>query len=163
MANDDTELLALGTRLDKIADEWLAQMAADRSDDAAHDAKVEALTGVPASNAPPFDADHPYWSIRGATPFDQPAQQIDNTWNDIHARLFPLCERILAMRAHTLAGLRVQATAISLAAANLWDNGPHDNDDSPHHERMFIECVHAFLGITPIPKNTFQNRREKLR
>jgi hypothetical protein len=161
MANDDTELLTLGARLEQIADEWRAQMHADYTEDAARDIKVKRLTGIAAGEAPPYDKNSSYWAIRSATPYDQPAQQVDNAWNDIHGRLFPLAERILAMRAHTLEGLRVQANAVSLAAAELWDNGRHDNDDSPHHERMFIEAVCAFLGTTPIPKRTFQNRREK--
>ena len=56
MANDDAELLALGARLQKIADEWIAQMARDRTEDAAHNAKVELLTGIAAHEAPPYNA-----------------------------------------------------------------------------------------------------------
>jgi hypothetical protein len=145
MPNDDTQLLALGAQLQKITDEWLAKMAADNTINAAHDAKVEALTGIPTHDAPPYDENKPYWTIRSATPFNLPDPELEK-WTDIHKHLFPLCERILAMRAHTLEGLRDQATAITLSAAELWDPGFHDDS----HERMFIECVCQFLGITPV-------------
>jgi hypothetical protein len=75
----------------------------------------------------------------------------DATWattDNLNTRMFELCEDILAQRAHTRAGLTVQAKAVSLVAAELWDNPAEHNP----HERMFIEAVHAFLGITPIPQ-----------
>jgi hypothetical protein len=149
MPTDDAHLLALGTELEQIANEWLAQMAADHTVNTAYDAKVEALTGTPAGDAPPFDNDSTYWVIRRATPLNHPDPQLEE-WTALHARLFPLAERILAMRATTLAGLRVQATAISLAAAELWDHGMNHHDE-PNHERMFVEAVCQFLGVTPVP------------
>jgi hypothetical protein len=149
MPNDDTHLLTLGTRLDKIADEWLAKMAADNTLNAAHDAKVEAFTGIPASDAPPYDETHPYWAIRKATRLNHPDPELEE-WTDFHKRLFPLVEKILAQRAHSLAELRVQATAVSLAAAELWDVGRPDEDE-PHHEKMFVEAVCSFLNVVPVP------------
>jgi hypothetical protein len=101
MSNDDAHLLTHGTRLEKIADEWLAQMRADRTADAAHESKVEQLTGIPACDAPPYSENDPYWIIREAVPHDHPGQQIDKAWMDIHARLFPLAENILCRRAYS--------------------------------------------------------------
>jgi hypothetical protein len=124
-------------------------MAADLTLNAAHDAKVEALTGIPADDAP-HDKDSPYWTIREATPLNHPDPELEK-WTEIHNRLFPLCEKILSMRAHTLEGLAVQTNAIGLAAAELWDPGMNQDDDKPNHERMFVEAVCAFLGITPVP------------
>jgi hypothetical protein len=75
----------------------------------------------------------------------------DATWattDDLNDRLFPLAEDILSQRAHTRAGLTVQAKAVSLVAAELWENPDYHNP----HERMFIEAVCSFLGITPIPQ-----------
>jgi hypothetical protein len=145
--NDDAELLTLAPQLEQLANAWLAQMAADRSYDAAHDARVEKLTGIPAADAPPYNKDTPYWTIHEAVAYDQPRLHIDETWTAIHARLFPLCENILRRRATTLPGLAVQATAVSLAAAELWDPSPHDNA----HERSFIEAVCDFVGVVPVP------------
>jgi hypothetical protein len=147
MPTNDSELLALGSELDRISNEWLAQMARDRSDDAAHNTKVRTLTGINTDDLPrPYDRDDPQWLVYDAVPRAKP-----KPWDDIHSRLFPLCEHILSQRAHTLAGLAVQANAVSLAAAELWDPGCHHDDDPPQHERMFIQAVCDFLGIIPVP------------
>jgi hypothetical protein len=152
MPNDDAYLLALGRQLEPIIQQWLAQMALDRTERAIHDTKVEQLTGISAHEAPPYSKDAAYWTIHETVPHDQPDLQIDETWTNIHAHLFPLCENILSRRAHTLEGLRVQTIAVSLAAAELWDRG--HNHDGPPHERMFIEAASTFLGVVPVPLRT---------
>jgi hypothetical protein len=73
----------------------------------------------------------------------------DATWaitDNLNDRMFELCEDILAQRAHTRAGLTVQAKAISLVAADLWDA------EVESHELKFIKAVCSFLNITPIPQ-----------
>ena len=56
----------------------------------------------------------------------------------------------------------MQTRAVTLAAAELWDE---DRDDNAH-ERLFIEAVCAFVGITPLPGvrvlDELRARRDKL-
>jgi len=53
----------------------------------------------------------------------------------------------MKLNATTIAGLSVQAKAVSLSFSELWDN---ETDWEDHHRR-FIETVCAFTGVTPVP------------
>jgi hypothetical protein len=79
--NPDVELLALGRRLDVLADEWLDQALRYRRRLAVSDEEINALCD----------------------------------------RLNPLTDDILSRKAQTLAGLAVQAKALSIARTNLWE------------------------------------------
>jgi hypothetical protein len=61
------------------------------------------------------------------------------------AGCIPLGERILSMKAETVAGLAVQARTITELAGDLWDGDLPSNES---HERQFIEAVCAFVGVT---------------
>jgi hypothetical protein len=52
-------------------------------------------------------------------------------------------ESILDLRAKTSDGLKIQARAVAMATADLFD-GPAEKQD---HERKFIESACAFLGM----------------
>src|SRR5258706_7429511 len=45
-------------------------------------------------------------------------------WSAIHARLYPFVDAIPSRKAHTLAGLAVQARAFTLSSAEWWDDNP---------------------------------------
>lgn len=115
----DAELLELGVQLRSIEDEYTAQQAID-------------------------DASPEFAVVRGA---DGQWETDEEPWDDIHDRLFPLCEEILSKRAHTIQGLAVQVRAVFLAARDTWE--PVFISDTGQYERMFIEAVGAFAGIAP--------------
>jgi hypothetical protein len=155
---NDVELLALGARLEPIAQEWLAQRAADDIDHREFEAEVERATGVACCDqvAPeeyPWPPDS-YWAIREKIVKEHPCEDPELTsWNRIHARLYPLVDDILARKARPLAGLAVQAKAITLAVPELWDGGLWDGDVPETRERVFIEAVCAFVGVE-VPSRT---------
>jgi hypothetical protein len=65
---------------------------------------------------------------------------------DILETLDTLTKEIISRKAETVAGLAVQARAMTVYYAELWDV-----DDDNHDHRNFIEAVCAFVGITPEP------------
>jgi hypothetical protein len=67
-------------------------------------------------------------------------------WMDILETLDTLTKEIISRKAETVAGLAVQARAMTVYYAELWDV-----DDDNHDHRNFIEAVCAFVGITPEP------------
>jgi len=146
----DAELLRLGAELDDVAKEWLVISTRAEERLARFNAKVEQVTGIATRDAPNIDDDTiGYWDARMSISGDDfDGQAEDDRCNAMQARLFPLAEDILARRAQTIAGLAVQAKAITLAAADLWDEEDADGHD---HERTFVEAVCAFVGITPVP------------
>jgi hypothetical protein len=73
----------------------------------------------------------------------------DGVWDRFHDRSYPLCEKILSLRATTLAGLAVQARASSLAESELWEDEDRD-EEWDDRQRAFIEAVCAFVGVTPV-------------
>jgi len=111
-----------------------------------HDGPSSRRAGIAGRDVPPMN-DEPtgYWKTREA--LSKAASHADRdeddklflTIDDIDDRLFPLAEDILSRRARTVAGLAVQAKAVTLAAGELWNDGRDDNE----HERAFIEAVCA--------------------
>jgi hypothetical protein len=59
----------------------------------------------------------------------------------------PLVEDILERKASTVQGLAIQATAVTLANSELWDDACEGDD----HLRCFIENACSFLGVVPVP------------
>jgi len=59
--------------------------------------------------------------------------------------MYPVIDDILARRAKTVAGLAVQARAITLSEPEMWD------DADGYKIKGFIEAVCAFVGVTPVP------------
>ncbi len=70
--------------------------------------------------------------------------------NDIHDRLFPFCEDILAVRPRTVAGLGVVARAASLSLEEIWDTAAELGTGTEADTRAFIENVCAFAGVLPV-------------
>jgi hypothetical protein len=122
-----------------------AQRALDKVEQDAFETKVVALTGTTRKEAPGYQRDDRYWTIREAIPYEYFDPELSG-WKNIYDRLYPLCADILSRTAQTKAGLAVQVKAIQMAAADLWDD-PDAEDGS--HERAFIEAVFRFVGITP--------------
>jgi hypothetical protein len=147
--NPDAELLNLGEQLNRVIRDYNAQQLKDRPRRAVFEAKVEQVTGIARHNAPvSWDEDSPaavaYYEARSALArADHSDTDNDDPWTDIHGRLYPIVDDILSRRAQTVTGLAVQARAVVMAMAELWDGAGEG------HERVFIEAVCAFVGVAP--------------
>jgi hypothetical protein len=158
----DAELLALGREFDRLAQEWVAQRAIDSVRRAAFEVACERATGIAVRDAPVrAEADDRgeligYWKLRSdfvTKHSDDPKVtaehiQTEDAWDHIHGHLYPLVEDILSRKAHTIAGLRLQARAVSAVEFELWDSEEPDK----FHEKEFIRAVCAFAGVTPLPE-----------
>jgi hypothetical protein len=81
---------------------------------------------------------------RGRTEEDAP-----HRWVEFYDhRLYPVTNRILRLRARTLAGLAIQAKAYTLAIPEVWDHRNNGNDERDTFE--FVETVCAFAGVQPV-------------
>ena len=78
-------------------------------------------------------------------------EDTDNAWESIFDHLDPLVHLILARKARTKTGLAIQALAASIARQELWEPTNVEEEASLDVERMFIETVCHFVGITPFP------------
>jgi hypothetical protein len=121
IAELDSELLALGAKLEPIIQEWLAQSAID--------AQVISVSGDMT---------------------EQECEAASRVWTHIHERMDPLIEDILSCKSQTVAGLAVQARAMTLNHYTLWDGGDPFIVD-PEQVRPFLDKVCAFVGIKPVP------------
>jgi hypothetical protein len=150
----DAELLRLGGKLAVVEQERAAQMAIDRRRTATVDAEVERRTGIAVCDAPKtFDEscesgyqaihDQVFREVCGLDPDDED-EDGNAKWDRIFDQLYPISNAILALRATTTDGLKIQARAAVLARAELWDDGLARDDD---HERLFIEATCSFLGL----------------
>jgi hypothetical protein len=148
----DAELIALGPELEIVVRAWLSQQKLGTDDRTRIDAEVERLTGIKVEDAPPYRRADKYWKVYDVVEarLDIDVSDENDPWNEIHGRLYPLVDRILALRAATAAGLAIQARAASLANADLWNDVEPGSQDS--ETKGFIESVCEFLGVVPVPK-----------
>jgi hypothetical protein len=149
-ADADAELLTLGQKLDPIIEEWKRLRAIDDADQHAFEAKVIRATGIAYHDAPEVPErpwpEGSYWAIREAIGIERPDADPELTrWDCIHDQMYPVIDDILARRAKTVAGLAVQARAITLSEPEMWD------DADGYKIKEFIEAVCAFVGVTPVP------------
>jgi hypothetical protein len=149
--NSDAELLALSAQLDRICEQWLAERALDDEHNAIFEARVFAETGIAFRDAPAITDENRntgYWAVRDKVINETPHHDPDLTeWGRIHGRMYPLVDKILTYKAHTVAGLAVQAQAMALGHTELWDE--HEEEEGGCH-RLFIEAVCAFVGVKPV-------------
>ncbi len=150
--NPDAELLALSPQLDRICEQWLAQRALDDEDHAIFEARVFAETGIAYRDAPAITDENRntgYWAARDKileeNPRDDDPDPELTEWDQIHDRMYPLVDKILAYKAQTVAGLAVQAQAMAVCHPELWDE-----DEEGFRHRLFIEAVCAFVGVKPV-------------
>jgi hypothetical protein len=146
----------LGVKLDAVISDWQAEVRLYRDETNVWNAACEAA-GLPrlefgevpreewnARNEArrelwyPEKAEH---DAREAATHDEHGMNI--VWTDIHGRLYPIVDDILARRAQTIAGLAVQARAAVMSEAHIWDARGEET------ERVFIEAVCAFVGVKP--------------
>jgi hypothetical protein len=154
--NPDAELLRLAAELEAVIVDWHAQRAIDRKQSAAIDAALEAagLSGIDHRSLPDDEfraylakrdaVTHPIY--RAAGDVDENGEEVD-VWDDIHGRMWPMIDAIMARKPRTLAGVAVFARAFTLHHAEQWEP---DADDGLHH-RAFMEAVCAFAGVVPVP------------
>jgi hypothetical protein len=151
-ANPDAELLALGEQFELIIRDWAAQRVFDRNWSAAVDAETERVTGIAKCHAPKPHIDNfdtGYWAEQRRISSEIPGgEESDSAWDDINERLNPLAHEIISHKAQTIAGLAVQARAMTVYYPLLWDA---DDEDEYEHHRNFIESVCSFVGLTPLP------------
>ncbi len=105
-------------------------------------------TGVARCDAPEYVYPSTgYWAVRDEVcraMSDPAADGDDAEIESRNERLYAVLNDILACRAKTTEGQKIQARAVALAAADLWDGLAPEND---HHERQFIEATRAFFGM----------------
>src|SRR5262245_45880249 len=116
-SQEDPELVALGEELERYLVEMYAQLEYEKAENTAHDVACRAA-GLPWNDdiersdarleieTPGFPKDHPRSAM------DEHGVNIE--WDRLHDWQIPLVEKILALQAHTLKGLGVQARAVSL-------------------------------------------------
>src|ERR1700733_3829871 len=129
-SNPDAELLRLGVELEAVIVEWRAQRALDVKQSAAIDAALEAA-GLPDIDygSLPDDEFRAYLAKRDAITgpiyravgvVDEDDKEVD-AWDDIHGRMWPMIDAIMAQQPRTLAGLAVVARAFTLHHAEQWE------------------------------------------
>jgi hypothetical protein len=80
---------------------------------------------------------------------DQKDEDGRTVWDRLNGQLNPLVEEILALKATTIDGLRVQARAVALVAPESFEDDP----DDWRPEQNFIRNVFAFLGVDGMGKS----------
>ena len=151
----DAELLRLGVELEAVIVDWHAQQAIDRKEWADIDAALEAagLPDIDRGSLPDdeyhayqlkrADATDPIYAARGG--LDENGVSI--AWSNLHDRMGPIIDAIMALQPRTPAGLAVMARAFSLHHSEQWES---DDDEGLHH-RAFMEAVCAIAGVVPVP------------
>jgi hypothetical protein len=148
----DAELLRLGVELEAVIVDWRAQRAIDLEHAIAWRAALESA-GLPDRNCDDFasfDEFVAYNRLRGAVEgpgFPKDEEDDEDPWDDIHGRIYPMIDAIMGQKAQTLAGFAVQARAVSLSHAELWDEGHAEGE----HLHPFLEAACAFAGVVPVP------------
>jgi hypothetical protein len=150
-AAPDLELIALGAELDPIIREWLARRAIDRERFSAFEAECQRIGAI----RPDIDAERAAWEEYGEkakaahkVPGVKEHLDDDDVWTNIHGRMHPLCDRIMACRARTLAGFMIQVRAASLVHLDAF------GDDQDHEEHLaFIKAACAFTGAVSIAED----------
>jgi hypothetical protein len=143
-------LLALGSELDAIEQEWLTQSAIDRTMSAAIEAKVRLATGMAFEDAPEMtedwgDDEDGYWAVRDRIVKEECRDDPKACpWDSIHARMWPLVDDILGRKAHTIAGLTMQVRALRMARCSS-EELEEDNVLKP-----FVASVSAFVGVSAV-------------
>jgi hypothetical protein len=158
----DAELLALGLQLEAMVQEYRARQMLDAKRRAIGRAACE-VAGLPEKR----DTDFISWKewerycdkrqvVMLATD-EEWARELEEekltkvgVWDRLNDRLYSLCERILTMRAATLAGLTVQARASSLSEIHLWEDKEDYSEPWCERQRAFIEAVCSFCGVETV-------------
>jgi hypothetical protein len=128
---------------------WHAQCAINRARSAAMTAASDAagFPDIPYGSIPD-DEYRAYQDKRAAVwRTVERADDEQDRWDDIHGRMWPLIDAIMAHKPHTLPGLAVIARAFTLHHAEQWE--PNADDDL--HHRAFMEAVCAIAGVVPVP------------
>lgn len=154
----DVELLRLGAKLEAVIVDWHAQQAIDRKQSAAINAALEAagLSDIDHRSLPDDEfraylakrdaVTHPIYYADGDV--NEDGEEVD-VWDDIHDRMWPIIDAIMAIKPRTLAGLAVVARTFSLRHAEQWELAINADDDL--HHRAFMETMCAFAGVVPVP------------
>jgi hypothetical protein len=163
--NPDAEILSRGVELEGIIGEWHAKCERDAAFIATRKAAIEAAglryNLAPVDFSPDFSSFAEYHAyiakcrVATASILDSDEDEAgeDVVWSDIHDRLHPLCEDILEYRPRTVAGLGVQARAMSIFVEDLCP----DEDGV----RAFVEAVCAFSGVVPVTSDHVGQPGEK--
>jgi len=160
-SDENAELMQLGQQLDLLTRQWVAQRKSERQKMDVFDREVELVTGIKFKDAGPLDYQSEYWKTRRALS-DKRAKRANETrdqedgdpWVPLDDRLSQLVPGILAQKARTMSGVAIQARAAAIACQELWDSDLIENEGSLDVERIFIEAVCRYAGITPLPLET---------
>jgi hypothetical protein len=153
----DAELLQLGDQLAVVEREWEAMAVEFQRRSQIFEAARE-RAGLPDRNYNDFENYdqfieynrklHALWP-ESDSDLDREAET-----NNFVERKYAIIEKILSLKATTIAGLAVQARAIVLDNAEFWDRGAMKSEkEAPElrRQRQFLELTCSFLGIEPAP------------
>jgi hypothetical protein len=156
--NPDAELLRLGTELEAVEKLWSKQRAFDLASRAAQEAAC-IRAGLRRDPFPDSSSEEivkgwdAYWAKRESIPYEGKEQVEADTnsegesiaWNNIHARMYDLIDKIFSHKPTTIDGVAVLVRAEVMDNAELWDPGVGDSTN----RSSFLEALCDFLGIVP--------------
>ena len=144
------KLFELGGELEAAIVQWIAERKADIQDNAAFEAAAEAA-GYPeiGSDELPLEEWREYMDKRCAAAraalgsFRDP--DLEN-WSEIHDRIWPISNAILAIKAPTLESFAIQVRAMTVSHAELWQ----DYREEDTCLRQFMRSACELVGVTPV-------------
>jgi hypothetical protein len=150
----DAELLRLGDQLAEVEREWGAMIMDFHRCSQIFKAACE-RAGLPDrvhSDFETYDQFLEYDRKRFALWPDSDFDGDDDKMSAFTKRKYDVIEKILLLKATTVAGLAVQTRAIVLDNAEYWgQNATEHEENAPEkrRERQFLEATCSFLGIQP--------------
>jgi hypothetical protein len=154
-SHPDAKLLRLSVKLEALIDEWIKLRTIDETRLTAWMVACD-RAGLPdiehgsipddewrANNEKRAAVRYEYSDEEDAENDEDGASII---WSDFCERQHALCDKIYTYKAHTVAGLAVQARAFSVDWQEMWE---YDSDDDGG--KIFADLVCSFLGVTPAP------------
>jgi hypothetical protein len=156
--NPDAELLRLGEQLAVLERECEAMAVEGRRSYKIFLTACEQAGLGPHRNYADF-ASHDQWSeyhekIRALSSDSDADEDREDHVSDLNERAYDLIEKILALKATTIAGLTVQTRAMVLDNEEYWGRFAMEHEENApdqRRHRQFLEIMCNYLGIEPAP------------
>ncbi|HEX4410567.1 MAG TPA: hypothetical protein VH206_17485 [Xanthobacteraceae bacterium] len=151
--DSDAKLFRLGARLELVRKQWSAQRSADKRKIDEWDARCVAACLPRAGGDDMSEEDWLSYREKREALFVGDKDDVDTdgtskVWTKIHGKMMPLVDKILAIKATSLSGLAIQATAMSMSSAEWWEDL---EEESSKLERQLVESICSAAGIVPAP------------
>jgi hypothetical protein len=158
---DDSELFAHKPAFDRLFNEWVCLKLASHAEHEEHEVWHQKVFGFRQKERPDIDCDDPEWvayidtyrELRrraGGTEADEPSK-----WDALTKVFYPLADDILAYKATTIEGLRLQVRALISAYEETWNPDEYDEDQpSDPWLRDFVRSACNVLDVPfpPLPE-----------